>query len=128
MMDQVRHCGQGSRGAHTCSAHMQRTCQGAVESALISHSLQEQVHSSPAHWSPFLFCCPQVQGGLCASTSIEQQSPIQLWDVSQNSWNLAATVWDPPMQFANSLSFEKPLNRLVAGCGDRNMRVWDLTT
>jgi WD40 repeat protein len=30
--------------------------------------------------------------------------------------------------FANSLSFEADLNRLVAGCGDRNVRVWDLET
>ncbi len=70
-----------------------------------------------------------MQGGLCASTSIEPLSRIQLWDVSRNSWRLAMTVGDADMMFANSLSFEKgAINRLVAGCGDRNVRVWDLAT
>ena len=69
-----------------------------------------------------------MQDGLCASTSIEPLSRIQLWDVSRNSWDLASTIGDSDMMFANSLSFEKSLNRMVAGCGDRNVRVWDLST
>lgn len=70
----------------------------------------------------------QVQGGLCACTSIEPLSRIQLWDVSKGRWELKATVGEPEMMFANSLSFEKGLNRMVAGCGDKNMHVWDLET
>ena len=79
----------------------------------------------------------QVQGGLCATTSVEPQSTIMLWDVANASssimleggWSPIRTLGDPEsMIFASSMSFEKPLNRLVAGCGDRAMRLWDLET
>lgn len=69
-----------------------------------------------------------MQDGLCASTSIEPLSRIQLWDVSGWAWVQRATVGDADMMFANSLSFDKGLGRMVAGCGDKNMRVWDLET
>jgi WD40 repeat protein len=53
---------------------------------------------------------------------------LQLWDVSRSTWQRAATLGNAEMQFANCLSFERSLSRLVAGCGDRAMRVWDLNT
>ncbi len=78
---------------------------------------------------------PQVQGGLCASTSVEPLSKIQLWDVSGapdgsgcGGWRLRRSVGDAEMMFVNSMSFERPLNMLVGGCGDKAMRVWDLET
>mmetsp|Transcript_17388 Transcript_17388/g.37549 ORF Transcript_17388/g.37549 Transcript_17388/m.37549 type:complete len:525 (-) Transcript_17388:1845-3419(-) len=76
----------------------------------------------------------QTQGGLCASTSMEPMSCIQLWDVTPREgcgavpWRLLREVGEADMQYANSMSFEKPLGVMVAGCGDRNMRVWDLET
>lgn len=80
----------------------------------------------------------QVQDGLCASTSVEPYSTVQLWDVSSSSSSLMAEggSWTPlrtlgdanTMMFASSMSFERRLNRLVAGCGDRSMRLWDLET
>jgi WD40 repeat protein len=79
----------------------------------------------------------QVQNSLCATTSVEPLSTIQLWDVSSSSYHMGeGGAWSPirtlgdanTMMFASSMSFEGHLNRLVAGCGDRSMRIWDLET
>jgi hypothetical protein len=61
---------------------------------------------------------------------MEGFSPVRLWDVRQpgEGWRLLRTVGDPRMMFCHSMSFEAPLNTLVAGCDDKNVRVWDLET
>ena len=73
---------------------------------------------------------PQVQDGLCACTSSEALSQIQLWDVRSGSagWRSLQNLGDASMLCCNSMSFERPLGMLVGGCGDKSMRVWDLET
>ena len=92
----------------------------------------------------------QVQDGLCACASSEAMSQIQLWDVSYAAdrpsssssssssspsspcpaagWRLRRCLGDASMSCVTSMSFERPLGMIVAGCGDYSMRVWDLET
>ena len=85
----------------------------------------------------------QVQDGLCACASSEPMSQIQLWDVSYSAdrpssssssscvaggWRLRRCLGDASMSCVTSMSFERPMGKVVAGCGDKTMRIWDLET
>ena len=94
------------------------------QEVLTSHNAFPKMFPQPQNSPPNA----QVQGGLCATTSLEPVSNISMWDVSASSWRPRATYGDADMLYANSMSFERGQGVMVAGCGDQAMRVWDLET
>lgn len=73
--------------------------------------------------------CIQVDGRLLAVASSTPLSKIRIAEISEDGVpRTLRQLGDNAMVFAQCMSFDVQINRVVAGCADTHIRAWDLET